>query len=990
MAVGSSDAGRESLAAALRRHRNASGLTQEQVAERAGVSVRTISDLERGIHPTARRSTLERLTRALGLSPADAARLLRQESAEAAPAAPALPPSLRPRPGQPPLVGRDAARARFADGWARAVGGERLALVFSGEAGIGKSRLLGELAAEIAGRGVTVLGGRCDESIRAPYGPLLEALRPRLREDVVAAHLAAVGADAGHLALVLPELAALVTPPPPDADPGTSRARLLDALEALIASLAGADAPVAVFVDDLQSADPSTLAVLRHVLRSGRAEGFLLVASCRDTDVTADHPLPPFFEDLQRDRLLLRTELRGLDIDALGELVARTTGSRPGPEQLRSLQRETGGNPFFVEEILTNAGEQGLTLDGALAAVPAGARDVVRARVGRLTAGTRDALTVAAVVGTAFDPRVVERVAGPHAAGSVSDAAASGFVQRLDDEWSFRHGIVQAALLRDQDPAEVVRVHWSVGTALEELHGADRERHLEAIAHHLRLGAAAGDPVKASDALSELGHQQFRAIALEEAVTSLTAALEVVPAAEDDGLRRMAILETLAETHFWRDDPDAMRGAAVAAADLARRFGTPDDLGRTAVVAARWNRGGELDPTVLGLLDEAIDRLAGAESGLLAQLLAMRAYVLQGAARGFGTRKLAEDAELMARRSGDAESLALTLLVQTYTEAGAPTIDRTRRIVADLEEVVARVVREDLRQQYGAMALRSRALLQLMGGDRAAYEVTRRELGAIAESMRATFIRSQMLHWDSAILRAEGCFAAADERSAAALANWSARPDAMRVFLVQSANSGLERGEHERVLPQIEQAVAGNTSSIGYAWRAALACGLAAVGRRADATARLQELGADKFRGLADDHQRPHALRWLAEAIARLHHGDLARDLLPLAEPYAELVLVGSGITGVEAAADRVLGQLLACLGDRDGAIERYERADELETRLGFEALALRTRAWAAASLATDRNKRAQARELARTTATRADELGMAMLARESAAVAGA
>ena len=530
--------------------------------------------------------------------------------------------------------------------------------------------------------------------------------------------------------------------------------------------------------------------------------------------------------------------------------------------------------------------------------------------MGRLAPGTRHALTVAAVAGTSFDARIVERVTGPSTSGSVDDAAASGFVERAGDEWAFRHGIVRAALLRDEDPAEVARVHWAVGVALEDLHRADRDRHLDEIAHHLRLGASAGDRVRASDALAQLGQQQFRALALDEAVASLTAALDVVPEADDDGCRRMAILETLAETHFWRDDPDAMRGAAVAAADLARRFGTSEDVGRTVVVAARWNRGGELDPAVLGLLDEAIDRMGGRESGLLAQLLAMRAYVLQGAARGFETRKLAEEAELMARRAGDAESLALTLLVQTYTEAGAPTVDRTRRIVVDLEEVAARVLREDLRQQYGAMARRGRALLQLMSGQRLAYEATRRELGAIAEAMRATFIRSQMLHWDSAILRAEGRFDAADERSAAALANWSARPDAMRVFLVQSANSGLERGEHEQVLPQIEQTVAGNTSSIGYSWRAALACGLAAIGRTAEATARLEELGADKFRGLTDDHQRPHALRWLAEAIARLRHAELAAILLPIAEPYTGLVLVGSGITGVEAAADRAIGQL--------------------------------------------------------------------------------
>jgi tetratricopeptide (TPR) repeat protein len=730
-------------------------------------------------------------------------------------------------------------------------------------------------------------------------------------------------------------------------------------------------------VDDLQAADPSTLAVLRHVVRAGRPEGFLLLASYRDTDVTPDHPLPELFADLERDRLLQRCELAGLDGAELSELIARVSGRAPDAGLVPALQRETGGNPFFVEEVLTNAAEQGLTLEQAVAEVPAGARDVVRARVRRLSDGARRALTVAAVVGNTFDARIVERVTGPGATGAVADAATGGFVVPADDQWAFRHGIVRASLLRDLEPAEAVRIHWAVGVALDDLHGADRDRHLDEIAHHLREGAPAGDPVRASDALARLGEQQFRAIALDEAVISLGGALEVVPEAEDDLHRRMAILETLAEVHFWRDDPDAMRAAAIAAADLARRGGTPEDLARTVIVAARWNRGGELEPAVLGLLDEAVERMAGTESGLLAQLLAMRAYVLQGAARGFETRPLAEEAEVMARRSGDAEALALTLLVQTYTEAGAPTVERTRRIVGDLEEVCARVLREDLRRQYGAMALRARATVQLVSGDLTGYRATRTELGAIADAMRATFLRSQMLHWDAALARAEGRFADADDLSTESLALWHARPDALRVFLVQSACTGLERGEHEQLLPEIERAVAGNSSSIGYAWRAALACGLASIGRVDEATARLDELAADKFRALADDHQRPLALRWLSEAVARLDLPETAEHLLPIVEPYSGLVLVGSGITSIEGAADRAIGQLLATLGRVDDAIAAYERADELESRLGFEALVLRTRTWQAAlTRSADR---------ARVTAERALALGMSQLACEAA-----
>jgi hypothetical protein len=205
---------------------------------------------------------------------------------------------------------------------------------------------------------------------------------------------------------------------------------------------------------------------------------------------------------------------------------------------------------------------------------------------------------------------------------------------------------------------------------------------------------------------------------------------------------------------------------------------------------------------------------------------------------------------------------------------------------------------------------------------------------------------------------------------------WHARPDALRIFLVQSACTGLERGEHEQLLPEIERAVAGNTSSIGYAWRAALACGLASIGRVEEATARLDELSADKFRALTDDHHRPLALRWLSEAVARLDLPETAEHLLPIVEPYSGLMLVGSGITSIEGAADRAIGQLLATLGRTEDAVAAYDRADDLETRLGFEALALRTRAWQSAVLGST--------ELACATAERAAALGMTQLTRES------
>jgi transcriptional regulator with XRE-family HTH domain len=970
----------DALAALLRSHRDAAQLTQEQLAERAGLSVRTVSDLERGVHARARRSTLEQLARALRLSRIDAGRLAAVGSGDH-PSPARFPVSLQAPPRQLPLVGREAACSRFRDIWARVRAGGRGALLFTGEAGIGKSRLLAELAREVAAERAVVLAGRCDEGVSVPYRVLVDAVRPHVRADELADLLAGVGPGAEYLALAAPELASSVAPPAAEVDRDVSRTRLLDAAARLIAIVAGRD-PVLLVVDDLHAADPSTLGVLRHLVRLDRQEPFLLLGAYRSTEVGTDHPLTEVYEDLHRHRLFARVDLAGLDAAALGELVEQYTGERPGSSLCEALHRHTGGNPFFVEEILDNLSEQELPLADALSGVPDGARDVVRSRARRLSSDARAALEVAAVAGPTFERRVVAHIAGPGALEGLDEAIASGFVYAHGEEHTFRHGVVRAALLQDLGSRETASLHWRIGEVLELVHATDVDRRLAEIAHHLRLGVSVGDAEKASAFLERLGEQQFRALALDEAVDSLAAAAELAPMDGPRAGRRIRILELLAETHFWRDDPDAMRAAALAAAQLARRCGTAEDLARTAIVAARWNRAGELRHEIVDMLDEAAGRLGAGDSGLKSQVLSLRAYVLQGAARGFDTRSIASEAEAMARRCDDVEAITMALLVQTYTEAGTADLQRYRRVVDELEHSAARVARHDHRRQYRAFMLRARGPLLVASGDRAGYEATRAELGVMAREMRAKYVRSQLYSWDSAIAMAEARFASAHQLTESALAAWDARPDARRVHLVQSAAAGLERGDHAQVAAQIEPLVADSESSIGYAWRGVLAACLAAMGEVEDALRLVEVLAADGFRDLAADHQRPHALRWLCESIALLDASPAARALLPFVEPYSGQLLVGPGLTTVECAADRALAQLLTVLDRPEEADRRYERAIELESRLGLTALATRTEAWRTTTrLRRTRGDAADTRALARSIGTRAEQLGMPGLA---------
>jgi transcriptional regulator with XRE-family HTH domain/tetratricopeptide (TPR) repeat protein len=970
--VTSTDFGR-----ALRIRRLAAHLSQEALAERAGVSARTISDLERGVHVRPRRATLEALASAFDLAVPEAAPLVTFADHDDV-IRRSLPRLVWPRPRELPLVGRDGALAQFREAWARVRQRGRAVVAFTGEPGIGKSRLLTEVAVAVALEGAIVLAGRCDEDAGVPYAALADAVRPSLGDDAAGRVLRQVGPCGGHLALVMPELAARVTPPANDSDRDATRAQLHDAFDKLLALL-GAGAPVVLVVDDLHAADPSTVGILRHLARSTRSDPLLIVGSCRSTEGTANGALSGLFEDLARDRGLTRVELGGLVPSDVRALVEAGTGVAPTDAVVDALMRQTGGNPFLIEELVT----AGVDVTDGTYDVPDSVRAIVREQVQHLAPRARCALECGAVIGSSFDPRVVARVVGAEAREGLDDAVRAGLLDRSDDRLCFRHDLVRAAILHDlSHPAEET-LHWQVGEALEVLHVADLDAHLAEVAHHLRLGALAGDPAKASGFLERAGELQFRSLGLDDAIASLSAALELAPPGDAGDLRRMRILELLAEIHFWREDPDAMRAAALGAAELARRCGTAEDLARTVVVAARWNRGGEVESRMLELLAETLDRLGPGDSAARSEVLALQAYVLQGAGRGFATRSLAEDAEAMARRCDDIEAIALALLVRTYTEAGSPDAACRLRLANELERTAARVVREDHREQYRTFALGARVQAQIARGDRPGFDGTVHELEAVAAWRQAPFLRSQLLFLQAAIALAEGRLSDASSVSATALETWNARPDALRVFAVQTAAQGLERGEHVDVVPQVEQLVAGNASSLGYAARALITAGLASMGSVEEARRRLDELATDGFDALADDHLRPQALRWLCEAIAELRARDAAAALLPIAQPYAGQVLVGPGIATVECAADRAIAQLLATLERFDDAERSYERAAALEHALGFTALELRTRRWRVQLLHDrgDAGDDGRARTVARDTACEAERLGMRALA---------
>src|SRR6185437_4146800 len=222
----------------LRRHRRSAGLTQEEVAERAGVSVRAISDLERGVRHAPHKDTILLLAGALGLQVTD------QAVFESAAGRLRAPGSLTP-PGPnltgiavPPLVGRESELALLE----RHLAGQGPPVLFlAGEPGIGKTRLLRAAIPRAEAQGWRVLEGGCRQrGGQEPYAPLLEALQRHVlsqRTTDLRAHLQ----GCAWLVRLLPELAEGPIPPLPSwtTSPEQERRLMVEAVGRFLGNIAG-------------------------------------------------------------------------------------------------------------------------------------------------------------------------------------------------------------------------------------------------------------------------------------------------------------------------------------------------------------------------------------------------------------------------------------------------------------------------------------------------------------------------------------------------------------------------------------------------------------------------------------------------------------------------------------------------------------------------------------------------------------------------------
>jgi len=461
--------------------------------------------------------------------------------------------------------------------------GGRVAML-AGEPGIGKTRTSAQLAAYATGRGAVVLWGRCQEGGGAPaYWPWTQALRAYVRDIPVERLERELGVGAATIAEIVPELRSRIEGLSAESslDPEAARFRLFDAIASFLRGMA-TTSPILLVLDDLHWADPASLKLLAFVAGELGSACMLIVGTYRDAEVHRRHPLSATLTELQRSGVLQRTTLRGLGRPEVEDFVARWFGGDTPPAGLvDAIHRQTEGNPLFVSEAVRLLVEEG-GLDEVMSGgqytwtirIPDGVREVIGRRLDRLSDGCGALLATAAVIGRQFTlgqlAAVHEDTTADQRLTLLDEAIAARVVETLPGiagQYQFTHALMGEVLVDELPAARRTRLHWSVGEALERMHGQQAAEQASTLVHHFVQGALVGGTGKVVHYSICAGEHALATHAYEEAVGHFERALEA-RSGDAAGAQSAAILFGLGraqlatlERHRYVDAARSLRAA---------------------------------------------------------------------------------------------------------------------------------------------------------------------------------------------------------------------------------------------------------------------------------------------------------------------------------------------------------------------------------------------------------------------------------------------
>ncbi|GCE02391.1 AAA family ATPase [Embleya hyalina] len=837
-----------------------------------------------------------------------------------------------------PFVGRAEVLAELDAALADAGAGSGGAVALTGAAGAGKTRTAEEVARRA--RGFRVLWVSCPPgTASAPLRPWSAAARELVTGDVACARLAET----------LPALRALVSGravgETHGSAPEAARFRLAGDITELIRT-AAAGTPLLMILDDVQEADASSVRLLPDLAPSLRTTTALLLVTLRE-DEASWHGRSAARSALLRTAR--RLPLGPLTEPDVGALVEAAGGGPPDPTAVRTLHTRSGGDAFFVTELLRHR---------ATGPVPASVRDAVGVRSAELPPECARVLGAAAALGTDFRLDVlaeVTRVPLGEVRTVLTEATAAGLLALVEaGSGAFRHELMREATYEALSPTERVAWHERAGAVLAEFAARGRDVAPAQVAHHLlRAGpahaeAAAGFARRAGDEAADVFAYEDAAQWYERCAAALaTIGTPDTPLAE--------VLIDLGTAHLGMGERAAARTDFLRAADLARHDERADLLARAALGLGNGPAGIEidlLDRPQIDLLTEARTALATkptASPALLAAVTARLSVAVTLIEPEPIRLALAQEAVRLARGCGDAAGLGYALAAECDALAGpaycaerlarsAEIIDTARRLPDPALELLGRRLRMVALLELGRVAEADAEMPAFGAAERALRHPLYAWYVPLWRGMRA-LLEGRFADCARCVDRVEELGRRAGSGNAALLAA------TQRWCLLAESADRTAIAELITGQPRLDE--------IPDAWaKVALALVAAQLGDTEQAERRLAAAGPLLADAPRDSEWLP-MLAQAAETIALIGPTPLARRLYDWLSPYRDLFVVEGIGAAVRGPVHRHLGLLATALGDHTAAERHFAAALAAARGIGAARLAARIAREAGAAPAT-------------------------------------
>lgn len=581
----------------------------------------------------------------------------------------------------PSVVGRADETAALGAALDRATAGAGSLIWVTGEAGVGKSRLVNELCDAAAGRGLPVLVGRAvDTGTPVPFRPLFEALSGYVRRVGTAG---GTSVDRRALVQIVPEWRV--------AGEDTYQASAMEIGEGLLRFLTSvADDACVLVLEDLHWSDPDTAAVVEYVADNVATAPVLCVVTTR---LEGAHHTGRLLSDLAARRSATRVDLQRLTRDELSTMTSMCLGAELVDASVTSLiDSFADGLPLLVEELLTTSVADGTitsSIDGwrveavGAPAVPERFAELVRRRMGALDDGAARAIRVGAVLGQRFDTALLRAALGVPI-GAVAHALRAGVQAQLvtadrsePTAFEFRHALTREAILEELLPLERIEIARGALAALElewpDLGDSFGEQ-------TAALAEEARDTRRAAELLLQAARRARKRGALSSAVPMLDRAWSFVDEAGPEWFEIGEVLLSVLATTGAVDEALAAGERMRAAVRPEQRANVELAMARAAAEASRWDTAGAHAAAARDLVEHVPGSLIGA------RIDAVSAEVAVGQGRFDDAAVLARNAMEIAAQHQDHELQAATALVIGRCERGrgegnpAATFDSVVRI----------------------------------------------------------------------------------------------------------------------------------------------------------------------------------------------------------------------------------------------------------------------------------------------------------------------